>query len=69
VLGVTEVWFWEDGTLRLYHLHHDKYDLIQRSELSGLEDLDIELLKRCVLIAETDSSLAMRTFAQALGSL
>ncbi len=34
-LGVSEVWFWEDGTLALYHLKNDEYERIERSELPG----------------------------------
>jgi Uma2 family endonuclease len=61
-LGVTEVWFWRDGVLALYHLRSDGYEAIDRSELEGLQDLDIELLKRCVLMAETDAGEAIKTF-------
>ena len=34
-LGVTEVWFWEDGVLTLYHLRDAGYENIQQSELPG----------------------------------
>lgn len=61
-LGVSEVWFWEDGTLALYHLREGGYQRIERSELPGLEDLDLDLLKRCILIGETDLGKALRTF-------
>jgi Uma2 family endonuclease len=66
VLGVPEVWFWQDGILELYHLGADGYQRSDRSQLPGLEDLDIELLKRCVLMAETDAIEAIRTFRQAI---
>ncbi|MBD2080668.1 Uma2 family endonuclease [Leptolyngbya sp. FACHB-17] len=59
-LGVSEVWFWEDGSLKLYHLRDREYDQIARSELPGLENLDIELLKRCILIAETNFAGAVQ---------
>ncbi len=65
-LGVPEVWFWEDGTLKLYHLRAIEYERIERSELPGLNQLDIELLKRCILIAETDFAEAVRVFQQEL---
>ncbi len=42
-LGVSEVWFWEDGTLRLYHLRDSGYAEIAQSELPGLADLDLDL--------------------------
>lgn len=41
-LGVPEVWFWQDGTLELYHLSADGYQRIERSRLPGLEELDID---------------------------
>jgi Uma2 family endonuclease len=61
-LGVSEVWFWQDGLLALYHLRSDGYEAIDRSELEGLQDLDIELLKRCILMAETDAGEAIKAF-------
>jgi Uma2 family endonuclease len=61
-LGVPEVWFWQDGVLRLHHLREQGYERIDRSELPGLEDLDIGLLKRCILMAETDPGEAARVF-------
>ena len=63
-LGVREVWFWEDGTLALYHLKNGEYERIERSELPGLEDLNLDLLKRCILIGETDLGQAVRLFQQ-----
>lgn len=65
-LSVPEVWFWQDGTLELYHLQADGYQRIERSGLPGLEDLDMELLKRCLLIAETDTVEAIRVFRSAI---
>lgn len=61
-LGVPEVWFWEDGVLKLYHLRENGYQQIERSELLGLDQLDINLLQRCILIAETNFAEAVRTF-------
>ncbi|MCY7273344.1 MAG: Uma2 family endonuclease [Phormidesmis sp. CAN_BIN44] len=65
-LGVPEVWFWEDGVLRLHHLREASYQRIDRSELPGLEDLDIDFLKRCIMMAETDVVDAIRTFQQGI---
>lgn len=62
VLGVLEVWFWQDGTLTLYRLRNGEYEQIDRSELPGLKDLDLDLLKRCILIGETDMAQAVRVF-------
>jgi Uma2 family endonuclease len=63
-LGVPEVWFWEDGTLRLYHLGASGYEERSRSQLPGLDALDIALLKRCILMAETDFAAAIKVFQQ-----
>jgi Uma2 family endonuclease len=49
LMGVQEVWFWEDGTLELYHLREQGYERITNSEL--LPELDLSLLKRCILFA------------------
>jgi Uma2 family endonuclease len=61
-LGVPEVWFWEDGLLKLYHLRDGSYEPIDRSQLPGLSTLDLDLLRRCILMAETDAGEAIRTF-------
>jgi Uma2 family endonuclease len=61
-IGVTEVWFWEDGVLSLYHRRSTGYEAISRSELAGLNDLDLEVLKRHILIGETDTGEAVRSF-------
>lgn len=65
-LGVLEVWFWEDSTLTLYHLCQDGYQCVDRSELPGLENLKIELLRHCILMAETDFAGAVKLFRQEL---
>ena len=65
-LGVPEVWFWEDGVLTLHHLRDHGYERIDRSELPGLEPLDIDLLRRCILMAETNFSSAVQTFQSSL---
>ncbi len=45
---ITEVWFWENNQLSLYHLSNDNYEQITQSKL--LPDLDINLLISCVLM-------------------
>ncbi|MBW4578729.1 MAG: Uma2 family endonuclease [Tildeniella nuda ZEHNDER 1965/U140] len=65
-LGVPEVWFWEDGVLKLYHLQNDHYELIDRSQLAGLSNLNLDLLQRCILMAETDTGEAIRAFRREL---
>ncbi|MCL1474278.1 Uma2 family endonuclease [Argonema antarcticum] len=62
VLGVPEVWFWEDGLFRLYHLRESGYERIERSEV--LPDLDINLLTRCVMMASKLE--ALKVFQQAI---
>jgi Uma2 family endonuclease len=52
-LGVPEVWFWEDGLFTLHRLREQGYERIYRSEIPELADLDIDLLTRCVLMAQT----------------
>jgi Uma2 family endonuclease len=65
-LGTREVWFWEDGVLALYHLRSTGYEQVERSQLEELRELDIDLLKRCIAIAETDAGEAMRVFQQGI---
>jgi Uma2 family endonuclease len=48
-LGVPEVWFWEDGVLRMYQLQESGYERITRSHV--LPNLDINLLSRCLMMA------------------
>jgi Uma2 family endonuclease len=63
-LGVPEVWFWEDGLLKLYHLRDNSYEPIERSQLPGLSELNLDLLRRCILMAQTDAGEAIRAFRQ-----
>lgn len=65
-LGVSEVWFWQDGSLEFYHLREGGYEKIGQSELDGLRALDIELLTQCILMAETDAGEAIRQFQMAI---
>lgn len=61
-LGVPEVWFWEDGLLKIYHLQDGSYEKSDRSQLPGLNNLALDLMKRCILMAETDAGEAIRLF-------
>jgi Uma2 family endonuclease len=61
-IGVSEVWFWEDGTLALYRLRGKVYERIEQSELEGLKDLDLAALKQHIMMAETDLGEAVRSF-------
>ncbi len=63
-LGVSEVWFWQDGLFTLYRLGELGYERIHHSQIPELATLDFELLTRCVLIGETSRLSAMREFRQ-----
>jgi Uma2 family endonuclease len=63
LMGVPEVWFWEDGILELYHLREEGYDRIASSEI--LPDLDLSLLKRCILFASPLD--ALEEFSRGMG--
>lgn len=60
--GITEVWFWEDNQLTIYHLQDDDYQQVPRSLL--LPELDLLLLADCVRMPSRLE--AMRTFTGAL---
>ncbi|MDF0554661.1 Uma2 family endonuclease [Kamptonema sp. UHCC 0994] len=49
LMGVPEVWFWEDGTLAIYHLQEQGYEQVSSSEF--MPELDLSLLLRCILIS------------------
>jgi Uma2 family endonuclease len=66
ILGIPEVWFWQDGVFSLYHLRDGKYDRITRSEIPELTSLDIDLLTRCVLMAETSRLTAANEFRKVI---
>jgi len=65
-LGVPEVWFWQDGLFSLYRLRNNQYEKISRSEIPELVTLNIDLLTRCVLMAQTSRLEAAKAFRQAL---
>ncbi|MFQ4137841.1 Uma2 family endonuclease [Nodosilinea sp. PGN35] len=67
-LGVPEVWFWEDGVFSLHRLRGGGYESIDRSEIPELASLDIALLSRCVLLAQTSRLEAASEFRQGLQS-
>ena len=67
-LGVPEVWFWQDGLFTLYHLRNNHYDKITHSEIPELATLNIDLLTRCVLMAQTSRLEAAKEFCNALKS-
>ncbi|WP_052049685.1 hypothetical protein [Leptolyngbya sp. KIOST-1] len=57
-LGVDEVWMWEDGCLVVYHRQsgpsaEDQYEVIARSGIPALAEIDLSLLSTCILLGET----------------
>jgi Uma2 family endonuclease len=66
VLEIPEVWFWQDGVFSLYRLRDRTYEVISQSEIPELATLDIDLLTRCVSMAETSRLEAANTFRNAL---
>lgn len=65
-LGIPEVWFWQDGVFQLYQLHNGAYELVSRSTIPELHSLDIDLLSRCMLMAQTSRLEAAKTFRQGI---
>lgn len=61
-LQIPEVWFWENGALRMYSLGANGYAEVDRSFV--LPDLDIVLLVRCINIE--NHLQAMREFKQTI---
>jgi Uma2 family endonuclease len=64
LMGVSEVWFWEDGVWEIYYLRAEGYEIINKSEL--LPELDLELLTRCLLL--TSPLEAIKEFRRAVGT-
>ena len=67
-LKISEVWFWEDGVLELYHLRNtDKnafYEKISASE--AVQGINLEVFCRCILI---DNHVeAIKTFQTSLAA-
>jgi len=52
-----EVWFWENGKFSLYYLRENGYEKILQSEC--LPNLNLELLTRCLLMAEPKAALKL----------
>ncbi|MCC5613713.1 Uma2 family endonuclease [Nostoc sp. CHAB 5836] len=62
LMGVPEVWFWEDGTIEVYCLREQEYEKVVNSEL--LPELDLSLLNRCILLSSPLE--AIREFRQGI---
>lgn len=65
VLGVDEVWFWEDGVLAVYHLQSDGYQRVSRSQIPALAPIDLAIMAECILIGETSRIEAVARFRSA----
>lgn len=64
LLGVPEVWLWEDGVLDIYHLDTQRDRQYCKSTTSKfLPNLDMATLQRCILF--TSPLEALKTFRQA----
>jgi Uma2 family endonuclease len=62
ILGVNEVWFWQDGVLTLYHLGADGYDRVAHSQIPALTSIDITAMAQCILLGETSIVAATKAF-------
>ncbi len=60
VLGVDEVWFWEDGVLDVYCLGDGGYEKGLRSGIPVLSGVDLEVLASCILVGETSKVGAVK---------
>jgi Uma2 family endonuclease len=61
-MGVTEVWFWEDGVLAIHHLRNKGYQKVRRSAL--LPDLPLDIFTK--YITYYDQYDAVKEFRAAL---
>ena len=65
-LGIPEVWFWQDGILQIYSLANGSYQSMSGSTIPELKSLDMDLLSRCILMAQTSRLDAAKTFRQGI---
>ena len=64
LLGVPEVWLWEDGILDIYHLNLQNREYQKSLVSKFLPNLDLGMLQRCILSASPLE--ALKTFRQTL---
>ncbi len=62
MLGVDEVWFWEDGVLAVYHLQSEGYRRVNRSQIPVLTNIDLAIMAECILVGETSRIEAVERF-------
>jgi hypothetical protein len=65
LLGVDEVWFWEDGVLAVYHLQVNGYQKVSCSQIPALAKIDLEIMAACILLGETSRIAAVERFRSA----
>jgi Uma2 family endonuclease len=65
LLGIDEVWFWEDGVLAVYHLQVDGYQKVSHSQIPALAPIDLEIMAACILLGETSRIAAVERFRAA----
>jgi Uma2 family endonuclease len=65
VLGVNEVWLWDDGMLAVYHLTGSAYKRVDRSQIPVLAPIDMAVMSKCVLMGETSIVAALKAFRSA----
>ncbi len=53
ILGINEVWLWEDGVLDVYQLGNDGYTQVSHSSIPALASLDLLVLTECIAAGET----------------
>jgi Uma2 family endonuclease len=65
LLGIDEVWFWEDGVLAVYHLQSDGYQQVNSSQIPALASIDLNIMAECILLGETSRIKAIERFRAA----
>ncbi|MGB0560813.1 MAG: Uma2 family endonuclease [Spirulinaceae cyanobacterium] len=66
-LGIPEVWFWQDGVLQIYYLENGRYARSDRSHIPSLAGLKVDVLTRCILVAQTSGAIDYRKRRVMLG--
>ena len=57
--SIPEVWFWQDGKIKIYRLQNEEYAQVEVSR--WLPDLDIAHLEQCLLMeSQLDALLAFQ---------
>jgi hypothetical protein len=62
LLGVNEIWLWEDGLLTCYHLQPTGYQKFECSQIPAFSSMNFAVLAECILIGETSRVAAVKNF-------